>query len=187
MDGGDEISIARLTAAMAAGDERAFRRFHGLYWHRIYAWHLVATRGDEALSEELTQKTMIKVARNIRPISTAPELWAWLGVIARNVFLDACRSRSRRPAFIEWNEATESPPDSADQADRELIDLLRECIGELAPGDRTLVEQIYLDGESREETASKLNLSYKGLDSRLVRLRAHLRRLMLGKLRHDKR
>ena len=184
-DDKDGDSVAGLTSAMAQGDEGAFRRFHADYWPRIYAWLMVATYGDESLSEELTQKTMINAARHIKPFQAEDELWAWLRTIARNVFLDACRARSRKPAFVEWESQHDLPENSQDTSERRLVELLEECIRKLNPDDRELVERIHLNGDDRETAAREWNLSYKGLDSRLVRARARLRQMMLRKLRHE--
>lgn len=184
-DDKDGDSVAGLTFAMAQGDEEAFRRFHADYWSRVYAWLIVATCGDENLSEELTQKTMINAARHIKPFEAERELWAWLRAIARNLFLDACRARSRKPVFVEWDSQHDLPEIPDDPSERRLVELLEECIRKLNPDDRELVERIHLNGGNRETAARERNLSYKGLDARLVRARARLRQLMLRKLRHE--
>ena len=60
---------------------------------------------------------------------------------------------------------------------------LAECLDEIEPADRRLLEAKYLDGTSVRELSAETGLTEKAVESRLGRLRRHLRGIMLNKLR----
>src|SRR5690348_2963141 len=48
----DQGDISSLTRRLASGDEEAFRRFHALYFDRLYRFLLVVSRGQEHEARE---------------------------------------------------------------------------------------------------------------------------------------
>ena len=67
--------------------------------------------------------------------------------------------------------------------DNRLSALLEESLDELKPEDRRLIENKYLDGETVRELSALAGLSEKAVESRLLRLRRHLRARIMEKLR----
>lgn len=178
------VSVADLTAAIARGDEDAFRHFHALYWKRLYAYFMVLTKANEALAGDLTQTTMIRVACRLRPIDSEAALWSWLARVARNIFIDSCRAENRRPQSVEWQDETaDSPVES--QANTRLTQALEDALQLLEANERSLVEQTYFDGRRQAELASDLGMTVKALESRLFRLRQKLRLSILSSLRDE--
>src|SRR5688572_2659630 len=92
---------ARLTAAMRRGDEDAYREFFRLYFHRLLAYLIVLTHGDEPLAQDLLQQTMIKVAKHIRIFEEDQILWRWLTLIARTTAFDHSRKTTRYFGFLQ--------------------------------------------------------------------------------------
>ena len=170
--------VARLTRLMRAGDEEAYREFFRLYFHRLLAYLLVVTRGNELQAREALQGTMIKVARNIRCFEEEEALWRWLTVIARNAAVDEGRKRSRYVAFLErWWKGREEPKESVT-----FDDLLGEHFEQLPLEDRALLERKYVDGCSVREMAAELGVSEKAVESRLSRVRSRLKQEILKDL-----
>jgi RNA polymerase sigma factor (sigma-70 family) len=57
-----------------------------------------------------------------------------------------------------------------------------ETLDELPPEDRRLVEGKYIEGAAVKELSSQTGLTDKAVESRLLRLRRHLRERLLKKL-----
>jgi RNA polymerase sigma-70 factor, ECF subfamily len=175
---------ARLTRLMQRGDEEAYREFFRLYFHRLLAYLLVVTRGNEALARDLVQQTMIKVAKHVRVFDDEAVLWRWLTLLARTAAVDEGRKSQRYFAFLQrwWGGRADEP-----NVDREnaFEDLLARELDHLEPEDRLVLERKYLEGWSVREIAAELATSEKAVESRLSRVRAKLKTNVLKGLEHE--
>lgn len=179
-------SVAQLTAAMRRGDEDAYREFFRLFFHRLLAYLIVMTRGDEQLARDLLQQTLIKVAKHIRVFEDESILWRWLTLLARTAAIDHGRKSQRYSGFLQrfWNSRTPPPTAPADP-EASFTEALADGMELLAPEDRSLLEKKYLDGISVKDLAMELNLSEKAVESRLTRARTKLKHQLLESLRHE--
>ena len=177
-------AVAQLTTAMRRGDEDAYREFFRLYFHRLLAYLIVVTRGDEELARDLLQQTMIKVAKHIRVFDDEAVLWRWLALLARTAAVDHGRKSQRYFGFLKrfWNFHT---PPAVDEKERQFENALSEQIQLLEPEERRVLEKKYFDRSSVKEIAAELNLSEKAVESRLSRARAKLKQQLLERLRHE--
>jgi RNA polymerase sigma-70 factor (ECF subfamily) len=174
-DGG----ISLLTRQMAAGDEEAFRRFHSLYFDRLHQFLLAVARGNEQEARDALQETFVRVAHSARKFESQEVFWCWLKAVARNAARDGGRKQRRYFDFLR-RFSLDAPEPSRDLN----IDLpLEECLTELSPGDRELVEAKYLQEETVRELSERVGLTEKAVESRLLRARQRLRELLLQKLR----
>jgi RNA polymerase sigma factor (sigma-70 family) len=183
-DAGVPSVTAQLTSAMRRGDEEAYREFFRLYFHRLLAYLIVVTRGNEELARDLLQQTMIKVAKHIRVFDDEAVLWRWLALLARTAAIDHGRKSQRYFGFLKrfWNFRTPPP---ATENDDEFELALSEQMQRLEPDDRRILEQKYFDRSSVKDIAVELNLSEKAVESRLTRARAKLKQQLLERLRHE--
>jgi RNA polymerase sigma-70 factor (ECF subfamily) len=172
-----------LTRGLAAGEESAFSEFHSRYFNRLYHFLLVLSRGKEDEAQEALQQTLLRVARYARPFDSEESFWCWLKVVARSATRDAGRKQQRYSGLLKrftiWARREPDPPPDPDNRLRAELD---ECLSELAPEDRLLLEQKYLDGATVRELAWQTGLTEKAIDSRLVRLRRRLREQLLKRL-----
>lgn len=178
-------SVALLTRRLRARDEAAFREFHELYFNRLYQFLLVVARGQDHEAQEALQETLLRVVRYVREFETDEAFWGWLKVVARNAARDGGR-KHRRYFNLLQNFALRGqtqPHEQTAVADNRLSVLLEESLEELSPQDRRLIEGKYLDGETVKELSAQTGLTDKAVESRLVRLRRHVRELMIKKLR----
>jgi RNA polymerase sigma-70 factor, ECF subfamily len=184
-DAGVPNPTARLTSAMRRGDEDAYREFFQLYFHRLLAYLIVVTRGDEELARDLLQQTMIKVAKHIRVFDDEVVLWRWLALLARTAAVDHGRKSQRYFGFLKrfWN--FRPPPPATNESDGAFEDALSAQMQLLEPEDRRILEQKYFDRSSVKEIAAELNLTEKAVESRLTRARAKLKQQLLERLRHE--
>jgi RNA polymerase sigma factor (sigma-70 family) len=177
--------IPELTLAMAAGNEEAFCEFHRRYFDRLFRFCLVLSRGNSARAGDVLQDTLCRVARYVRRFEDEEVFWCWLAAVARSACQDAGRKHRRYLAMLEnyarrWLVLDPPAPTNNEQY---LDQLAAECLSELDPGDRALVEGKYLAGHTLRQLAARAHLTEKAVESRLSRLRRHLRGRLLDRLR----
>lgn len=177
-------AVEVLTARMAAGEEDAFNLFHDSYFDRLFRYLIVLCRGDEELSRDLLQVTMLKVARSIRPFSDEAAFWNWLAAIARNNFLDYVRKAQRRPQFESILETSNAATSENDE-DTLLATTLEKALGQLPNEERALIESFYFENGSYVSLAVQHDTSAKAVESRLARVRQRLRQAILKYLRYE--
>jgi RNA polymerase sigma-70 factor (ECF subfamily) len=177
--------VALLTRRLAAGEEEAFREFHRLYFDRLYHFLLAVTGGQEAEAQEALQETLLRLLRQRRVFSEEEVFWCWLKAVARNAARDGQRQHRRYFALLQnfalgrGRAARET--DGGEES--RLGAALEECLEELAPEERQLMENKYVGGETVRELSTAAGLSEKAVESRLLRLRRHLRARIVEKLR----
>lgn len=178
-------SVARLTQRLAAGEEEAFREFHRLYFDRLYQFLLVVARGQEHEAQEALQQTLLRVVRYVRQFESEDSFWSWLRMLGRSAARDAGRKQQRYAALLEqfalrWRTLTNGQNMAEDNR---LSLILEESLEELDLPDRLLIEGKYLDATPVRDLSVQTGLSEKAVESRLLRLRRHLRKRVLRKLR----
>src|SRR5687768_470041 len=137
--------ITQLTTAMRGGVEDAYRQFFDAYFHRLLAYLLVVTHGNEQLSRDLLQQTMIKVAKHIKPFADEDAFWRWLTLLARTAAFDHARKSKRYFGFLErfWQSRAQEPaPPDLSENTFELTVLAQ--LQHLDPEERLILEQKYI-------------------------------------------
>lgn len=177
-------AIAALTRGLTAHDEAAFREFHARYFDRLYQFLLVVARGQEHEAQEALQETLLRVARKARAFDDEEAFWCWLKTVARNAARDSGRKQRRYFALLERFSFRrgEVEGQTGNGIESRLQLLLTESLNELTPDERLLVESKYLDGAAVRELSARTGLTEKAVESRLLRLRRHLRERLLKKL-----
>lgn len=178
-------SVPALLAAIRTGDEAAFGEFHTRYAARLYRYALVLARGDDAEARETAQTVWVKVAAHCAYCDDERALWAWLTRVARNAFIDQCRARTSRERRIVPIDEDGAMHATAAELDTALRAALRQILDTLPPGERELLHAAYVDEQPLGELAAAEGTTYKALESRLGRLRARVRDLLLKTLRHE--
>jgi RNA polymerase sigma-70 factor (ECF subfamily) len=176
--------IPSLTQAMAQGGDDAFREFFRLYFQRLLCYLLVVARGDEETAREALQLALVRVARHVKRFDSEPAFWAWLTVVARNALVDEQRKSWRYLTFLtRWFHREGQTEASPSTGDNQLSECLNTVIDSLSAEDRGLVEKKYFDGQSVRDIAQSLDISEKAVESRLTRIRARLKQLILQRLK----
>ena len=156
MERRDEAELARLMRAAISGDERAYGDFlqqaaclvRGLARRKI-----VRGRIDP---EDIVQETLLAIHLKRHTWRQDAPIMPWLYAIAKYKLIDAFRHRGRR-AEIEIVEIAETyaGPTSETVSDQEI----RHALATLAPGQRSVVTAISVNGRSIGETAKWLGMS----------------------------
>jgi RNA polymerase sigma factor (sigma-70 family) len=101
-----------------------------------------------------------------------PSGWRkWLWVVARNAAVTL--QRSTRPVPLPDDEAIPSP--SVAWIDRHEQELALEAVQQLAPGDRAMVEAVYVEGLSVRAASQKTGIRYGCFRRRLPQAISRLR------------
>lgn len=69
---------------VAAGDQAAFEEFFREYFPRLYRFTLARVNNDEALAEEIVQRTMCIIVQKMGSYRGEALLFTWLCQICRN-------------------------------------------------------------------------------------------------------
>jgi RNA polymerase sigma-70 factor (ECF subfamily) len=178
------LSVAALTHRLVAGEEAAWRAFHAQYFDRLLRYLFVLCRGDEQAARDALQAALVKIVRHMRRFDREEVLWSWLTVVARSCVVDDSRRQSRYRALLDRYTGFFRAP-VAPAADEPLADLLDECLKTLPEPDRALLAAKYHDGQPTAALAARAGCSEKAIESRLARLRRHLKDQLLVRLRHE--
>lgn len=180
----------RLTAALGAGDEEAFRWLYERWNTRLFRYCFVLARGDGVLAGEIAQAAYIRLFRHIRELPDEIALWNWLARAARSAASDLHRTGGRyRGAiarFTEWclrRGATEGP-DMQDGSDS-LLRALDRVLAFLDGNELALLEARYFERVPLEEIGNRLGISARGVEGRLARLRRKMRQRITDELQKE--
>ena len=173
----------RLAAAVARGEETAFRELYDAYQPRLFRLAWVLAHGDDWLARETVQSVFLTAAAKLRPVAGEDHLWNWLARVTRQHLAKHWRQQRRESAVVSM---AEPPGDTAPgPAEARLEESLDAALRELEPEERQLIERFYLDGLSQKEMADQLHLTPKAVSSRLERARLRLRALVTKQLAHE--
>ena len=156
MNGGNEEELAQLMRAAIAGDERAYgeflRRTASLV--RLFAERRIVQRAIDP--EDIVQETLLAIHTKRHTWRDDAPIKPWIYAIARYKLVDAFRHRGRR-LEIDIDEIAESfaGPESEILSDREV----GRALEALAPGQRSVVAAISVEGRSISEAARSLGMS----------------------------
>lgn len=150
--------------------------------HQTSIWWYVRMLGaDPALADDLVQETFLAVLRANVEMREPKALNAYLRKSARSIWIRHAERAQRQPTAADDLEALEAAwarfhPDGGDGSD--VVDALRDCLGDLAQSDGRAHEAIrrhYEVGESGEEVAAALGVAHTHLRVIVHRAKAVLR------------
>ncbi len=183
------VEISALTAAMAAGNENAFRQFHELYFQRLFRYHVVISRGDEDAACDALQETFLRVVRHVRRFDDEATFWSWLTVLCRSAATDGGRKRQRYWKLLAdyaRSLITPSVSQRVEETDERLYEIVAQSLDELDLDERSLVEGKYFRAATMRELAEETGLTERAVESKLLRARRTLREKILTKLNYEK-
>jgi RNA polymerase sigma-70 factor, ECF subfamily len=168
-----------VTRQIAAGNEDALRKVYAAYGQRMYTYALRLTR-DPSLAEEAVQESLVvfwKCAGNFRGQS---RLITWLLGIVHHKSINLLRQRSDL-SLDEPSEPVvsgeEPPACQAEAHDRQR--LIREGLDRLALPQRSVLELVFYNHLSLEETAQVLECPVGTIKSRLFSAKNALKGVMI--------
>jgi RNA polymerase sigma-70 factor, ECF subfamily len=133
---------------------------------------------DEHLSEDIFQEVSIAAINKCEEITDVDSFGPWMRSAARLQALMALRNRNRLPRALgaEVLDALEQHWHRFDrQPDADLTDALRNCLDQLSPYARQLVETRYTQGKRGNDLAAALRRSMNTVYVALTRVHHALR------------
>ena len=140
---------------------------------------------DSHATDDVFQDVVVKALQQRAQLESAQHLARWARTTARHRATDLLRQQQTRSRLL--SEQTLSLIEShLDQQDRqamdERIDALRQCLDQLPPRARRLLERRYTIGEKAVEIARTTGHSLESVYQRLSRLQRGLRRCVESRL-----
>lgn len=173
-----------LTSRVAKGDLAAFDEFFREYFPRLFRFTLSRVDNDEALAEEIVQRTMCIVVRKMATYRGEALLFTWLCQICRNESFALLKSRHielKRNLPLEDNPGVraaleslsiESDEPQSIQQSEEIARFVRTTLEYLPAKYATALEMKYIQGCSVAEIGEQLDVGTKAAESILSRARA---------------
>jgi RNA polymerase sigma-70 factor, ECF subfamily len=162
-----QAASAASTTAVDAG-AAAFRTFYRGEFRRVFGY-LLALTGDAAVAEDLAQETFLRAFDRLSGFRFESRLTTWLYRIARNLAVDALRSRSR---MRDLPSRLAVPDDRAPGP--ELRTELDAALGSLSVKLRDALLLVEVAGLTCREAGTVLGVPEGTVKSRLYHARRHL-------------
>jgi RNA polymerase sigma-70 factor, ECF subfamily len=175
----DKTSDAALIARIADGDRQALRLLFARHQQKVHCFVLRLVAND-ATAEDIVNDVFLDLWRQAASFEGRARVSTWLLAIARNKALSAMRGRTYEPL----DEAmAETIPDSADTAEDSLDasqrgKVLRQCLRQLSPAHREIIDLVYYHERSVEEVATILDVPAATVKTRMFYARKRLAELL---------
>ena len=177
----------QLMKAVAAGDDEAVGLLVELYQKRVFRFLLGWARNrEDAL--DITQDIIHRVCQKASNYNGQAPLTAWIFTIARNLYIDHCRSKDarRQSRTIEMDASIESTVSSAANSpettlmSKEIFLRVKNAIDRLPPRQREVVQLRLLGELTLEEISNTVGLTMGGVKSTLHNALRALRKELAG-------
>jgi len=171
----DEVLIRRI----AGGDQLAMQTLFVRHRVALYRW-LLRLVCDEALAEDLLSNVFLDVWRHAAKFEVRSSVSTWLLAIARHKAMSALRRRTNDPLD---DEIMAEIPDNADSAEvilqkQDDIAVLRQCLTQLSPAHREIIDLVYYHEKSIAEVAEIIGAPQNTVKTRMFYARKRVTELL---------
>jgi RNA polymerase sigma-70 factor, ECF subfamily len=179
---GQDTSDEALVAQIAQRDKRALQQLYSRHHVRIYRFAL-RFLNDEAAAEDIVSEVFIDVWRQAERFEGRSQVTTWLLAIARNKSLSLLRRRSSEDLDDEVAEFIEDPSDNPEVAmlKSQRASVLQDCLTQLSPAHREIVDLVYYHEKSVEEVAQIISVPANTVKTRMFYARKRIGELMAAK------
>jgi len=171
-----------LLSLIAAQDKDAMRLLFGRHNVRVFRFvrRLV---GNEATAEELVTEVFLDVWRNAGRFEGRAQVATWILGIARYKALSALRRRTLDEIDEETVEAIEDTADTPEIAFQktERSAILQDCLKQLSPAHREVVDLVYYHDRSLDEVARIVGIPENTVKTRVFHARKKIAELMAAR------
>ncbi len=171
----DDALIERI----AAGDRSSMTVLYARHSVRIYRF-IMRFVANEAVAEELVNEVFLHVWRHAGKFEGRSLASTWLLALARHQALGALRRRSTETLD---NDAIALIEDAADNAEaivdkKEIGSILRNCLAQLSPLHREIVDLVYYHGATISGAAAIIGIKQSTVKTRMFYARRRLAELL---------
>jgi RNA polymerase sigma-70 factor (ECF subfamily) len=173
-----------LMAAVAAGDEKAFRVLVEKYWRSVYFNTLSLVKSTPA-AQELTQDIFLKIWLQRDKLAAVENFRNYIYVVGRNQVIAALRKKITETISIHADAIREDilVPDLQLEG-KDAYKILLEGIEHLTPQQRQIFHMSRMEGLSHEQIARQLDLSKNTVKVHMVAALNFLRTWLYQRLGH---
>jgi RNA polymerase sigma-70 factor, ECF subfamily len=178
----NETTDGALVASIAQGDKRALQTLYGRHNVRVYRFAL-RFLNDDALAEDMVSEVFLDVWRQAERFEGRSKVSTWLLAMARNKALSVLRRRSTEELDEEVAEFIEDPSDNPEisMQKRQQASMLQECLTQLSPAHREIVDLVYYHGKTIEEVVEIIGVPVSTVKTRMFYARKRIGELMCAK------
>ena len=176
------LSDEALVALIATGDKNAMQTFFARHNARVFRF-LLRIVDNAATAEDLVSETFIEVWRRAGGFEGRSKASTWLLGVARHKALSSLRQRR----FDQLDEGTVAlVPDPSDDPEMKVqrqssAAVLRDCLRQLPPAQRELLDLIYYHEQSIADAAQILSVPENTVKTRAFYARKRLAELMAAR------
>jgi RNA polymerase sigma-70 factor (ECF subfamily) len=177
-----ETTDEALITSIAQGDKRALQTLYGRHNVRVYRFAL-RFLNDEALAEDMVSEVFFDVWRQADRFEARSKVSTWLLAMARNKALSVLRRRSTEELDEEVAEFIEDPSDNPEVSmqKKQQASLLQECLTQLSPAHREIVDLVYYHGKTIEEVVEIIGVPVNTVKTRMFYARKRIGELISAK------
>lgn len=173
------------------GDERMFRAFFDEYFPRMYRYVLPRVGGNNDEARDIVQQAFCKALERLNSYRGEASLYGWMLSICRNTLIDRVRRDSVRPqhlsigsddaleSIVEALRAPENEQPEQRAARLDLLSVITVTLDYLPSHYVDVLEWKYIEGESVNEIARRLEVAPKAAESLLTRARSAFREAIM--------
>lgn len=173
------IADEALVALIAAGDKNAMRTLFMRHSARVFRF-LLRIVDNAAAAEDLASETFIEVWRQAGRFEARSKASTWLLGIARHKALSSLRQRRFDQlddgAFALVADQSDDPETDAQRHSRSAV--LRDCLRQLPPAQRALLDLIYYHEQSIADVARIVGVPENTVKTRAFYARKRVAQLM---------
>jgi len=166
------MSDTDILILLKAGSKHAFEELYNRYSGKIYRFVLKITNGNAWLSEELVQRTFIKVWEKRAQLDLDKSVLSWMCTIAKNMMLNELEHQTveyvYREYFLQNAEYADCAVDKAVEASM-LETFIDELTERLPPARKKIFLLSRKEGFSVKEISEYLNLAPTTIQTQLTK------------------
>jgi RNA polymerase sigma-70 factor (ECF subfamily) len=168
-----------LLESIAAGDKFAMQVLYQRHNVRVYRF-VLRLIGNPALAEEIVGEVFLNVWRHAGTFDGKCQVTTWLLAIARHKALSVLRRRPESQLDEDMAAAIPDPGESAEAVlDRkERSKVIRDCLAQLSPAHREIIDLVYYHEKSVDEVARIVEAPKNTVKTRMFYARSHMAKLL---------
>jgi RNA polymerase sigma-70 factor (ECF subfamily) len=157
------------SASAVSPDERALRDLYLEHGPALYSYVLRMLGGDAYLTEDILQETLLR-CWNKKALSDSEGMAVrpWMFRVARNLVIDAHRTRMARPTEVSGNSWLSDLCAEADVIERMLSSIVvRDALQSLTPAHREALQETIFADRTTQQAAEALGVPQGTVKSRV--------------------
>lgn len=160
------------------------REIYDEYYQLMYPIIIYMVK-DHATTEDIIQSSFIKVIRNVPETTSEVQLKAWMKVVVKNTVFNYFRKTKKNrndidsdSVYINENSELTTEPGSIEQEVelKFMSETLEQCLRELKPEYRSLIELRWKRDLSYKEIAAELDTTQETVKYKLYRAREAMKK-----------